>query len=79
LSKSLYRNEFEKDGLKKVRDKALRHSYENPEQQEQAKQWIEEKEEARKRARENRLEIAAWLAAFFAFIAAFFSVTMYLR
>ncbi|MGH9553207.1 MAG: hypothetical protein ACRD3W_27755 [Terriglobales bacterium] len=78
LSRALYRNEFEKDGLEKVRDNVLRHPYEDLEQQEQAKEWIEEKEGAYKRAYEHRLEIAAWLAAFFAFIAAVFSVAIYL-
>ena len=79
MIRPIYRNEFEKDGLEKVRDNVLRHPYEDPEQQEQAKEWIEEKEGARKRAFEHRLEIAAWLAVFLAFIAAFFSVATYFR
>jgi hypothetical protein len=79
MSNPLYRNEFEQDGLKKVRDNVLRRSHENSEKQEQAKEWIEEREAIQRRTRENRLEIAAWLAAFFAFVAAFFSVTTYFR
>ena len=35
-----YRNEFEKDGLAKVRDNVLRNPYKNVEQQQQAKEWI---------------------------------------
>ena len=54
----------------------LRHPYENAEQQEQAKEWVEQKQRAQKRAFE---EIAAWLAALLAFIAAFFSVATYFR
>jgi len=75
----IYRNEFEKDGLEKVRDNVLRNPYRDAEQQEQAEEWIEEKEAAQKRAFEHRLEIAAWLAVFFAFVAAFFSVATYVR
>jgi hypothetical protein len=66
-------------GLKKVRDNVLRNPYKDVEQQEQAKEWIEEKEAAQKRAFEHRLEIAAWLALFLAFVAAFFSVATYFR
>ena len=50
MIRAIYRNEFEKDGLEKVRDNVLRHPYEDAEQQEQAKEWIEEKERAEKRA-----------------------------
>jgi hypothetical protein len=41
MIRPIYRNEFEKDGLEKVRDNVLRHPYKNAEQQEQAKEWIE--------------------------------------
>jgi hypothetical protein len=74
-----YRNEFEKDGLEKVRDNVLHHPYKISDQQEQARRWIEEKEGALHRAYENRVEIAAWLAVFFAFIAAFFGLLAYFR
>ena len=79
MIRPIYRNEFEKDGLEKVRDNVLRRPYKNAEQQEQAKEWIEEKEGVRKRAFEHRLETAVWLAVFLAFIAAFFSVATYFR
>jgi hypothetical protein len=79
MIRPMYRNEFEKDGLEKVRDNVLRDLYKNAEQQEQAKEWIEEKEGTQKRAFEHRLEIAVWLAVFLAFIAAFFSVATYFR
>jgi hypothetical protein len=79
MIRPIFWNEFEKEGLEKVRDNVLRHPYKNNEQQEQAKEWIEEKEKAQKRAFEHRLEIAAWLAALLAFIAAFFSVATYFR
>ena len=75
MIRPMYRNEFEKDGLEKVRDNVLRNPYKNAEQQEQAKEWIEEKEGAQKRAFEHRLD-AVWLAVF---IAAFFSVATYFR
>ena len=58
MIRPIFWNEFEKDGLEKVRDNVLRHPYKNTEQQEQAKEWIEEKEKAQKRAFEHRLEIA---------------------
>ena len=74
-----YRNEFEKDGLEKVRDNVLHHPYEISDQQEQARIWIEEKEGAQHRAYENRVEIAVWLAVVFAFIAAFFGLLAYFR
>jgi hypothetical protein len=74
-----YRNEFEKDGLEKVRDNVLHHPYKISDQQEQARIWIEEKEGAQHRAYENRVEIAAWLAVVFAFIAAFFGLLAYFR
>ena len=74
-----YRNEFEKDGLEKVRDNVLHHPYKTFEQQEDARKWIEEMEGVQHRADENRVEIAAWLAVFFAFIAAFFGSVAYFR
>ena len=79
MIRPIYRNEFEKDGLEKVRDNVLRNPYKVAEQQEQAKEWIEEKERAQKRAFEHRLEIAVWLAVFLAFVAAFFSLATYFR
>jgi glutaredoxin len=44
MIRPIYFNEFEKGGLEKVGDNVLRHPYENAEQQEQAKEWVEEKE-----------------------------------
>ncbi len=79
MIKPQYRNDFEKDGLEKVRDNVLHHPYKIPEQQEDARKWIEEMEGVQHRAYENRVEIAAWLAAFFAFVAAFFGVAAYFR
>ena len=79
MIRPIYRNEFEKDGLEKVRDNVLRNPYKVAEQQEQAKEWIEEKERVQKRAFEHRLEIAVWLAVFLAFVAAFFSLATYFR
>jgi hypothetical protein len=77
MLRSQYRNEFEKDGLEKVRDNLLHRPYETPEQQEHARRWIEEMERVQHRAYETRVEIAAWLAAFFAFVAAFFGSVAY--
>jgi hypothetical protein len=34
-----YRNEFEKDGLEKVRDNVLHHPYKTSEQQKDARTW----------------------------------------
>jgi hypothetical protein len=74
-----YRNEFEKDGLEKVRDNVFHHPYKSPEQQEHARKGIEEIEGVQHRAYEKRVEIAAWLAAFFSFVAAFFGSVAYFR
>ena len=74
-----YRNEFEKDGLEKVRDNVLHHPYKTSEQQKDARTWIEETERVQHRAYEKRVEIAAWLAVFFAFMAAFFGSVAYFR
>ena len=62
-----YRNEFEKDGLEKVRDNVLHHPYKTSEQQKDARTWIEETERVQHRAYEKRVEIAAWLAGIFRF------------
>jgi hypothetical protein len=59
-----YRNEFEKDGLEKVRDNVLHHPCKTSEQQKDARTWIEETERVQHRAYEKRAEIAAWLAVF---------------
>jgi hypothetical protein len=42
MIRPIYRNEFEKDGLEKVRDNVLRNPYKDAEQQEQAKAvpWV---------------------------------------
>jgi hypothetical protein len=45
-----YRNEFEKEGLEKVRDNVFHHPYKSPEQQEHARKWIEAMEGVQHRA-----------------------------
>jgi hypothetical protein len=76
MVRSRYRVEFEREGVEKVRKNVELHPNE-AEKQQHALQWLAQQEDARQRTRENRLEIAAWLAALFAFIAAFFGVVGY--
>jgi hypothetical protein len=47
MIRPIFWNEFEKDGLEKVRDNVLRHPYKNNEQQEQAKSGSRRKRKRR--------------------------------